>query len=178
MLYLIKDMNHFEQLQKETNNVLHIKDNNDFFLNDLKILIDEKVYKNIFLENMSFLNFLQNYNLDDVDVYVLIKNISYIKVGTILKSKVVMENPVIYQQYIGEIKKFLVNKSYTPDIPHYLQIGTYRFFIMEILKNIKDKKYFSTFIGEIERGFFYQDIKVGLHMLYILNEEKNFANYI
>jgi hypothetical protein len=175
MLYLLKEYNYFIQLQNEVTNILYInslqKENFSFI--DLVNIISEKLYENIFLEGQEFVEMFREYiNIDNMSIYIYIQNLSKISSSISCKCSILMEKPILYENYMGEIERFFQNKMHIPEIPHYLQTPVIKYFIINTLKKIKSKKSFKITTGQLSEIFFYRDFKVALQMLYILHQSE------
>ena len=176
MIFLIKDINYFNQLIEEFPNSLHINNNNknSISVKNLYDVILNNLYKNIFFHTPTYLDFLKNINFnkfENLNIYILVNNINYISLSLLLKSQIVMEKKDCYYPYIQEIEKFLNNKNYHIECPS----GALRYYLISIMEKIP-KESLKKFVKEINNIFFYTDKKIQLHMLYILNEEIKFYN--
>jgi hypothetical protein len=176
MLFLVKNLDIFSQLHKKTTHSLYIKANQkkDISLQDLKNILKEKLYLNIFLEEELYLSFLSSCVLGTINIYLLVDNISKIPSYIKIKSQIIMEDKNLYHNYYKEIDFFLKNKNYIPNIPVHLQKGALRSFIIHICKTIKNKMILNSFIKDTFNIYFYKDYKIALYMLYILNEKNIF----
>lgn len=172
MLYIIKDRNYFfnEMDRLQNSSCLHVE---HISLKELMYLVEERIYTNIFLEDNTHINIISTLNLNEINIYMLVNNISLIKTSTLMKSHIIMNNTQEYTKYLEAIKQFLEHKHNVPEIPNHLQRNTIRYFIIENLTLNKDRKDFKNLVKEMMSIFYYYDYKVCLHMLYILNQQQS-----
>lgn len=179
MIFLIKDMDYFQELLNKSTNVFHLTNKNVISIKNLYDIIENNLYKNIFLDMPIHLNFFKDINLNKfphVNVHIFISNLNYIPVSLLIKSKIIMEKKDYYCKYYSEIEKFLNNKNYIIHIPQELQLGVLRAYLINIMEKIKNKDFLKNFLNEINNIFFYNDRKTQFQILYILNEEMKFAD--
>lgn len=179
MIFLIKDGNVFQELLDNTPHVFYINQNNKstVSIKNLEDIIENNLYKNIFIHMPLYLDFFKNINFNkysDLQVYMFINNLNYISPSLLIKSKVIMEKNDYYQEFYGEIEKFLNNKSYMINIPQESQLGALRSYLIKVMANMKNKDFLKKFVNELNNIFFYSDRKIQFQMLFILNEEMRF----
>jgi hypothetical protein len=178
MIYLIKDFIYYKNLLNTTNEKLYIPHKNEIAFNshNLDNLLENNIYKNIFMESSNYLNII-NYKLSKkVNIYIYVQNISLLKSYYLIGSEVIMEN--YSKDYYNELIEYFKNKTYIINIPLEIQIIVIKNFIIHIVKNIKDKDILKNFIWNIYNVIFYKDVKNLLQYLFILNEQINFTRFI
>lgn len=174
MLFLIKNRDYFYEIQTPYQDTLLSSQSHQLSLRELIHFIDEKIYLNIFLQDIFYLEFLGTYPLGSTTVYVLMDTISYIPYHLRIKSQIIMEDKNTYTLYFPEIQKFLADKNYIINIPSYLQKGVLRAFIIDLLRTIKNKNLLLQAVVDMRNIFFYKDHKICLQMLYIWHKKMNF----
>lgn len=179
MIFLIKNNNYYKTLLKNINNFFHINNNNktNISIKNLQDIIENNLYENIFFDMPLYMDFIKNINFNkfsNLNIYIFINNLSNINKSLLIKSKIIMEEINSYVIYYSEIEKFLINKNHIINIPNELQLGALRAYLINIMKEIKNKNFLKKFVNEINNVFFYNDRKTQFQMLYIINEEMQF----
>ena len=138
MIFLIKDINYFQDLINVSSNSFHINNNNkgNISIKNIEDIINNNLYKNIFFHIPLYLDFFKNINdnqFPNLNIYIFINNLNYIHVSLLLKIKIIMEKEDYYSMYLGEIEKYLNNKNYIINIPNEYQVGALRYFLIKII---------------------------------------------
>jgi hypothetical protein len=181
MIFLIKDINYYHQKLQESNNFFHLTNINkiNVSMKNLQDIIENNLYKNIFLDMPLYLDFFKNINFNKfpgLHIYMYISNLSNISPILLIKSQIIMDKKDAYSNNYGEIEKFLNNKNYMINIPQEFQLATLRSYLIKVMNNMTNKDFLKKFLQEVHNIFFYTDRKIQFQMLYILNEEMKFYN--